>query len=605
MSHKLHIGLFGTPQFIYQDKPLTGFVSNKVRALLIYLAITGRPHSRDALSELLWANTPKTKRDNLKKALSNLRNMDGVALLEEGQHLVALTPGSYWVDVVEFSTVANNGRLQAEDEMQRVVAFYQDDFLAGFNISLSLEFEAWALGQQALLKEQQLSLLSRLARALEHHNQLPQAIATVRLLLQLEPWQEEGHRHLMMLLVQSGQRHGALVQYEICRRLLDSELGVPPSAATVELYEQIREGTYDEVGPPQRSPSSPGRGDGVTTDDGSTPTPPHQLFGVDAAHDELLARLQTIDRPWLISIDGIGGIGKTSLAQAVVNALDGTDHFTRMVWVSAKQEEFQMGVGIQPTDRAAMNAEQMIDAVLQELTGDSTAEGPREKELLLLRHLKEVPTLVVVDNLETVADYEALVPTLRDLTDPSKFLITSRHALAQYNDVFCLTLGELDQQAAFELLRHEAHMRGIRSLADTADDALAQITDVVGGHPLALNLVLGQLVFLPLEQVLANLQQATGQHVDDLYTYIYWQAWETLDTPARQLFLAMPMLYNATYAQLAAVTKLEMDALQSALTQLIGLSLVQVAGDLQVPRYRLHRLTETFLMNEVLKWGGA
>ena len=43
-------------------------------------------------------------------------------------------------------------------------------------------------------------------------------------------------------------------------------------------------------------------------------------------------------------------------------------------------------------------------------------------------------------------------------------------------------------------------------------------------------------------------------------------------------------------------------ALLEALEQLIGLSLVNVSGDFRTRRYGIHRLTETFLLQEVIKW---
>jgi hypothetical protein len=134
---------------------------------------------------------------------------------------------------------------------------------------------------------------------------------------------------------------------------------------------------------------------------------------------------------------------------------------------------------------------------------------------------------------------------------------------------------------------------------------LTAIYRVVGGNPLALKLVMGQAAFLPLAQVLRNLQEAQGKRADALYTYIYWQAWQLLAPTERQLFLTLPLAPNGAFDQLTLASGLEEDALQGALARLIQLSLVEVGGDLAEPRYGLHRLTETFLMREVLKWQSA
>ena len=47
---------------------------------------------------------------------------------------------------------------------------------------------------------------------------------------------------------------------------------------------------------------------------------------------------------------------------------------------------------------------------------------------------------------------------------------------------------------------------------------------------------------------------------------------------------------------------MEEEQLAAPLEQLVSLCLVNVMGTVEVRRYGIHRLTETFLLNEVLKW---
>jgi hypothetical protein len=216
--------------------------------------------------------------------------------------------------------------------------------------------------------------------------------------------------------------------------------------------------------------------------------------------------------------------------------------------------------------------------------------------------LKQVPSLVVVDNLETLADYETLLPTLLKLANPTKFLLTSRHSLRTHPDIFSWTLAELSLTDTLRLLRQEAETRGLTEAAQAPAEQLQSIHRVVGGNPLALKLVVGQMSILSLAQVLENLKQAQGQNIDQLYTYIYWQAWHMLDAPSQHAFLMMPLANDGPLAQLEAVTQLNPAELSRALQQLVALSLVQVKGTLAERRYTLHRLTETFLLNEAIKW---
>ncbi len=248
----------------------------------------------------------------------------------------------------------------------------------------------------------------------------------------------------------------------------------------------------------------------------------------------------------------------------------------------------------------------MIDEVLHQLDPQANLLAPAPVKLAAVQQqLRQQPHLLVVDNLETVADYATLLPALRQLTRPSKILLTTRHLPEQGEDLFCYALPELSAPDAFQLLRHEGALRGLALLRQATDAQLQPIYEVVGGNPLALKLVVGQLRVLPLAQVLHNLQAAQGKKIEALYTYVYWQSWQLLDERSRQLWLTMPIHPNVTFDHLLAVSGFDAADLAQGLEQLVTLSLVELAGDLADRRYRLHRLTETFLLNEVLQWPTA
>ncbi|MEZ4865650.1 MAG: AAA family ATPase [Caldilineaceae bacterium] len=317
MDNQLQLTLLGTPQFTFQGEPVTGFVSNKARALLIYLAVTGRAHSREALAELLWADTPATRRENLKKALSNLRRLEGVTLLEEGQHLVALDSNHYWVDVAEFERAANEG---ANDlvTLQRAVELYQDDFLAGFNLSLSYEFETWALSEQTRLKVQMVEVLRRLAERYAQRHEFPQAIATARRLLQLEPWREEAHYRLIELLALNNEVSAALAQFESCRAKLRAELDVEPSAATLELVAALRTGAFVRTKPALVPLLSLSRMHRTVTPQQVATTVEFPLVGRKQEWRILRTLWQELNHAHFLCLSGEAGIGKTRLAEELL-----------------------------------------------------------------------------------------------------------------------------------------------------------------------------------------------------------------------------------------------------------------------------------------------
>ena len=331
--------------------------------------------------------------------------------------------------------------------------------------------------------------------------------------------------------------------------------------------------------------------------------PEAALFGVSEHFNVLRKVLISSTSLCLLCLEGLGGLGKTSMAGQLIRHPDINNRFFDVAWVSAKQQEFRPGHGLDQPQTPALTNEVLIDTLLTQLDSAHTLAKPfPEKQAYLSECLKQNPYLVVIDNLETVVDYQALLPMLRVLSNPSKFLLTSRHSMMAYPDVFCRSLAELDPEAVLEFIRFEASQRGLSLLTQASNDELKHIYDIVGGNPLALKLVIGQISVLPLSQVLSNFKAVRGRSINELFTFIYWEAWKVLDETSQEVLLSMPLAQDGTIAQLKKLTGLTIDQLGDALQHLAKLSLVQVEGDLEDRRYTIHRLTETFLLQETIQW---
>jgi len=334
---------------------------------------------------------------------------------------------------------------------------------------------------------------------------------------------------------------------------------------------------------------------------------PPRLFGVDDKLAELAKVLVQEGSPWLIAVVGIGGIGKTSLADAAVRALLPRPVFADVAWVSARQDRFALWNGVDSDRKAvpALTLEGLLDAVIDQLSFQDLASLPlAQRQDSLRARLKVQPYLVVLDNLETAADYRALVPDLQAFVNPTKVLLTARHSLHEYPGVHNLSLDELIAADSLSLLRHEAKERGLTDIAAASDETLLPVYEVAGGNPLALKLLLGQMHSLPLSHVVEDLRQARGRRVDELYHFIYWRSWRLLSDQARRVLTIMPLIAEsgAGLEQVGALSELADDELAAALQQLATLCLVNIQGTVEARRYSIHRLTETFLLNEVLKW---
>lgn len=330
------------------------------------------------------------------------------------------------------------------------------------------------------------------------------------------------------------------------------------------------------------------------------------LFGVATHQAALLEILFSDGPPFVLAIEGGGGIGKTSLADAVLRAAIRQRPDGEIAWVSARQQRFDFAGRIHSLNQPALT----VDALLEALAVQMLPGAPRftavERAVAALRaRFDQQPALVVVDNLETAVDVDSLLPVLRQLANPAKFLLTTRHSLYGEPGVYHVRVPELSEPDALGLVRLEAEQRNLPELSSAGDAELHPIYETVGGNPLALRLVVGQTHVHSLHGILNDLAAARGAPVESLYNYIYQAAWSRLGELPRRALLAMPLVAerggNLDY--LAQLSGLDRGELSNALAELVTLNLVDSHGSLLAERrYTVHALTRTFLLEQVARW---
>ena len=338
---------------------------------------------------------------------------------------------------------------------------------------------------------------------------------------------------------------------------------------------------------------------------GRLPLPSYdRLFGVEAIVGEMLHHLQG-ERDFILSLKGIGGIGKTSLADCAVRTyLQQQPRLADVVWISAKQEYLTpsgivgagiVGAGIVAGEQTQIRLESIFDELGRKLDLSEVARLPlAHKVERLASTLRTAPHLVVIDNLETVADFQRLVPWLMQLAAPTHFLLTSRQTVPALTQVQTLELAELDRPSSLALIEHVAREKSVTDL--DASDVYA----LTGGNPLAVQLVVSQMSTLPVDAVLGHVR--TGA-VEEMYAFIYRNAWSALSDAAKALLLAIQRAGDvADWLWLTTVSDLPEPLLRQALGELFDLSLVQPQRSGKAHTFAIHRLTSTFLCTEVLGW---
>ncbi len=328
-----------------------------------------------------------------------------------------------------------------------------------------------------------------------------------------------------------------------------------------------------------------------------------RLFGVEEKLARLMAILAAEVGPWLVAVDGMGGIGKTALALAAAEGTVIEGCFQRLVWITAQQHTFDWGRLAEP-ERPALTYTAYLDHLAQALRLDARFDlDEHAQEQRLRQALAACPTLLVVDNLETAADLHALAEGLNRLARPSKVLLTTRHRLSAFDPVASLTVRELPPAAALAFLRYHSQERNIPALLAAPEADLLRLVQVTDGNPLAIKLVAGQAQALPLARILDDLA-AVRPAAHDFYRFLFHYSWDRLSAPAQHLLLHMPLLdaRGVRWEDLAAVSGVALDGqFRQALQELVDFSLLNVGWVRGQLLYSIHRLTENFILSDLVQ----
>jgi DNA-binding SARP family transcriptional activator/pimeloyl-ACP methyl ester carboxylesterase len=237
--------------------------SKKTRALLAYLAVTARAHSRDRLCAMFWP-IPDDPRAALRWSLSRLRPLvddrDCRRIIADRESVsVDLTHVD--IDLLSLRSVARNGLdATATETLRKAAEALDGDFLEGLELPDCLEFQSWCTAEREAARRLRVRLLAALVGRLE--DEPDQALPHARALSLLEPADEAVQATLVRLLRASGRVREAEEQFQRAQRRLAEfkvvRTGALRQAVQVPLQADASVRAADAISPLPQAARDPG-----------------------------------------------------------------------------------------------------------------------------------------------------------------------------------------------------------------------------------------------------------------------------------------------------------------------------------------------------------
>ncbi len=234
MSCKLT--LFGPPTLLdRRGRPVP--VPAKTFVLAAFLLSGGAPASRTSIRQFLWPSAdPKTAAANLRKFLLRVRERQerfGFELINCERGHVELVPSAR-IDLDRFLKTSATGK---PDDLLALCEIYRGDLLEG--MGWQEESNEWIEVQRTKLRD---TFISAVAGQLESGSEDVGPVlqrAAARRLIEVDPYNETGHRTLMRLFAEEGEPARVHEVYRGLQQRLREDLVVEPDAATTELYRSL------------------------------------------------------------------------------------------------------------------------------------------------------------------------------------------------------------------------------------------------------------------------------------------------------------------------------------------------------------------------------
>lgn len=265
------------------------------------------------------------------------------------------------------------------------------------------------------------------------------------------------------------------------------------------------------------------------------PSDPNVYVRREEFENELMRELVAVDRHSIVTIDGRGGIGKTSSALHVINEMARSKNcpYECIIWFSARDVDLTIR-GVRSVQPGGVSLDDFAGRYFKLIKGSTTNKKEVARSFLsnAMGRDSSLKTLFVFDNFETVDSPAELFSWIDEfIRPPNKVLITTR--IRRFKADFPIHLHGMNEDECAQLIYSVANKLGISSLVTT--QLMTQFTEESAGHPYVIKIMMGELAkkrdVRKVERVMASR--------DEVLTALFERTYSMLTPAAQRIFLTI------------------------------------------------------------------
>lgn len=258
----------------------------------------------------------------------------------------------------------------------------------------------------------------------------------------------------------------------------------------------------------------------------------------------------------VISVIGVGGVGKTSLVlSCLYDMIDSDTKFNTIIWITLKTKGLYNG-DFKEIKNVILNLDDNFKQLNKNFNDDNLSNIQD-----ILSYMEKNKTLLVIDNLETLSNDKTIKKLFEEIPVGSKILITSRIGVGNYEQSF--QLNSLGEKEAMFYFRKLTNVYKVTVLMKQSDNVIKKYLKKLDNNPLAIKwFVINVGKGMDPNDILNN-------HITDLTDFCLSNIYEKLSDDAKYILRIILIKANKCgFAELLYLCELSYDKCLAAINEL-------------------------------------
>ncbi|MCB9341209.1 MAG: NB-ARC domain-containing protein [Gelidibacter sp.] len=336
----------------------------------------------------------------------------------------------------------------------------------------------------------------------------------------------------------------------------------------------------------------------------SLPNPSYDRFiGRTESVNKIVAAIKH-KRTFIITISGIGGVGKSAIAIKTANniILGSESLFNFIIWVSAKKTYLRPeGIIIEEQHFSTLN--QLLDVILN-VTGFYEFKNLnfKAKREYCLNVLGIDSFLLIIDNFETISkpnEFLEFFEEIGNVCDETKVVLTTRHQLGYSEKI--IDIKEFSKSEYIEFFNYLVNEK-FKINTPISPKVIDKFFHFTGGVPLATEFLLGQVgIKNPIERLVAKIENKEFARKEEILEFSYNESFELLNPTERKVLFSISLIDNPRLSNVAFTCGIDEIEVEEVLVKLKNLSFINIGNIDSEQTYSSLPLTKIFLEDKLEK----